>query len=101
MATMRFGKRARRVGLVVGLIGVVAVVNAPSSSAVHDDGVFELDRNVKDDAGTGEDWQNVCPVGTPAGAPGLTCLGNTTAVATSFDVDGVNASIFTTGGSKD
>jgi hypothetical protein len=78
---------------------------APRAFGVHDDGVFELDRNAIDQAAPGEDWNKVCPASTPAGiAPG--CLGGTTADASKFIVDAVNAAgkdttLYTGGSTKD
>jgi hypothetical protein len=67
---------------------VAAWVGLQTLQAVHHLGVFELDRNVADDAAVGEDWANVY-------------AGTSTAAATSFVTDAVNGSIFTQGGSKD
>src|SRR6266446_9065777 len=64
--------------------------------------VFQLDRNAQTSVpagAAGEDWDHVCPASTPPGA--VSCLGGTTALASTFDTDGANASIFTGGGSKD
>ncbi|HET9287996.1 MAG TPA: hypothetical protein VFO26_10585 [Gaiella sp.] len=75
------------------------------AGAVHDDGVFELDRNAVDGPSPGEDWNKVCPAGTPVGvAPG--CLGGTTAGVSRFVTDAVNAAgkdttLFTGGATKD
>ncbi|MBI2777058.1 MAG: Ig-like domain repeat protein [Chloroflexi bacterium] len=81
--------------LVGGVLGVYA-----TALAVHDTGVFELDRNALNDSGAGEDWNLVCPTSTPVGiAPG--CLGGTTATVSSFITDPDGATIFTGGGSKD
>jgi hypothetical protein len=69
--------------IVAGWLGLQIV------QAVHDDGIFELDRNTADDAGTaGEDWENVI-------------AGTSSAGAVSVVHDAANASIYTTGGSKD
>lgn len=71
--------------------------------AVHDTGLFQLDRNaqtsVQSAIPAADDWDKVCPATTPPGA--VSCIGGISAQATSFDTDGVNASIFTGGGSKD
>ena len=71
--------------------------------AVHDVGVFQLDRNaqtsVQSTVPATDDWDKVCPAGTPPGA--VSCIGGISAQATTFDTDGVDASIFTGGGSKD
>src|SRR4029077_10699415 len=69
------------------------------------EGIFQLDRNAQSavqPAGqvpAPDDWDKVCPVSTPPGA--VSCLGGITAQASTFDTDGVNASTFTGGGSKD
>jgi hypothetical protein len=100
-------KRRRRL-LVVPLLvtAVFAIFWITGAQAVHDDGVFELDRNAIDDAAVaGEDWNKVCPASTPAGiAPG--CLGGTTAANSAFVTDAVNAAgkdttLFTGGATKD
>jgi hypothetical protein len=58
----------------------------PSARSVHDDGVFELDRNATDAGGTpGADWNNL------GGAD----------VTTGIISDGIGPTIFTGGGSKD
>jgi hypothetical protein len=67
------------------LLSTVIVTNA---FAVHDDGLFELDRNATSEATPGEDWDVVF-------------AGTDTASASSFVVDGVGPTIFTGGGSKD
>jgi hypothetical protein len=68
------------------LLSTVIVTNA---FAVHDDGLFELDRNATSDpAVAGEDWDVVF-------------AGTDTAAASSFVADGVGPTIFTGGGSKD
>src|SRR5687767_11993382 len=100
------GSRRRR-RFMVGpflLIAACALLFAAGAQAVHDDGLFELDRNAVDDglAGNagGEDWNLVCPASTPVGtAPG--CLGGTAAAVSSFVTDPDGATIFTQGGSKD
>jgi len=69
------------------------------AQAVHDDGVFELDRNaIADPAVPGEDWNLVCPSNTPVGtAPG--CLGGSTAQTKAFVTD--DNRIYTGGSTKD
>ena len=60
--------------------------------------VFELEGNIADDPALAQDdWATVnCPnTGTPPGS------GGSSAVHTGVQVDGINQSIFTTGGSKD
>jgi hypothetical protein len=78
----------------------------PSALAVHDDGIFQLDRNAVttdpgDPATEGEDWDLICPDGHEDGA--AECLGGTTADTSRFvdDFPPANATIFTGGGSKD
>ena len=88
------------VGMMAGAMGTVL--------AVHDTGVFQMDGNaqtsVQSDPTAAEDWDLICK------ANPTTCTfrgtytppsGTTTATASSHIADGVNASIFTTGGSKD
>jgi hypothetical protein len=97
------GRRRRRFLLVPMLVAVaLAVVYVTGAQAVHDVGVFQLDRNAQTSVpagAAGEDWDMVCPASTPPGA--ASCIGGTTAVASTFDTDGANATIFTGGGSKD
>jgi hypothetical protein len=78
----------------------------PSALAVHDDGIFQLDRNAVtsdpgDPATEGEDWDLVCPDDHADGA--AECLGGTTADTHAFidDFPPANSTIFTGGGSKD
>jgi hypothetical protein len=74
--------------LAVALAVVTGWLGFQIVQAVHDDGIFELDRNTANGPAAGEDWANVV-------------AGTSTANATSFVVDAVNGTIFTTGGSKD
>src|SRR5687768_11896831 len=71
--------------------------------AVHDVGLFQLDRNAQTSVQSAvpatDDWDKVCPATTPPGA--VSCIGGISAQATTFDIDGVDATIFTGGGSKD
>lgn len=100
------GSRRRR-RFMIGpflLIAACALMFTAGAQAVHDDGLFELDRNAVDDgfvgASGGEDWNLVCPTTTPVGtAPG--CLGGTAAAVSRFVTDAPNSTIFTQGGSKD
>ena len=87
-------------------IALFAVVVAVPALAVHDDGIFQLDRNAVttdpgDPATEGEDWDLVCPNDHVDGA--AECLGGTTADTSPFidDFPPANATIFTGGGSKD
>ena len=82
------------------LIAVLALLFTAGAQAVHDDGLFELDRNAVNEAAPGEDWNLVCPTTTPVGtAPG--CLGGTSAPVSRFVTDPDGGTIFTQGGSKD
>jgi hypothetical protein len=74
------------------------------AQAVHDDGVFQLDRNAYTAADGGvkpaaHDWDQVCPAATPAGIGG--CLGSPGTTVSSFTTDPDGATILTTGGAKD
>ena len=62
--TLRMSKpRARRKwGALVVSVAVLLTALGGAALAVHDDGVFELDRNAVDDTGGadgGEDWENI------------------------------------------
>jgi hypothetical protein len=101
----RGGRRRRRFlflllpALAAAALGLLYVTGA---QAVHDVGVFQLDRNAQTSVpsgAAGEDWDMVCPPSTPPGA--ASCIGGTNAVASTFDTDAANATIFTGGGSKD
>jgi hypothetical protein len=87
--------------LVTAITLTIAVVMP--AYAVHDAGLFQLDRNaqtsVQSTPNAAEDWDLVCPAGTPQGA--VACLGGSTAQAKAFTTDGIDATIFTGGGSKD
>jgi hypothetical protein len=90
MTLRRSQPRARRRWAVL-FISIVMLTTAFGGAvlAVHDDNVFELDRNALDGAGGGEDWQNI--------DEGTDTAGSSTGIV----VDPTNATIFTTGGSKD
>ena len=83
-------KRRRR--FMVGpllLIAACALMFTAGAQAVHDDGLFELDRNAVDDPATaGEDWDKVF-------------AGTSTAAVSRFIHEADNQTIFTGGGSKD
>src|SRR5206468_3846805 len=70
---------------------VLAVYAAVPALAVHDTGVFELDKNAVQDTPPAEDWQNVCDEANPPS----TCLNNSTASAHTFETDMAGQSIFT------
>ncbi|HEX5858080.1 MAG TPA: hypothetical protein VFY91_08225, partial [Microbacterium sp.] len=76
---------------------------ANPASAVHDDGLFELDGNAVDNgtvgAFGGDDW-DVIWANREDECSDLSDTANTIA-ACSFARDNVGGSIFTTGGSKD
>jgi len=99
----RGGRRRRRFLILPALVATaLALLYVTGAQAVHDVGVFQLDRNAQTSVpsgAAGEDWDKVCPTSTPPGA--VSCIDGTTAVASTFDTDGANASIFTGGGSKD
>ena len=99
---LRVGSKTRgRSGLLVPmlLVACVALFWIAGAQAVHDDGFFELDGNAVNGLAVGDDWQNICPTSTPPGD--AACTGGSAAQASLFTTDGVDASIFTTGGSKD
>jgi hypothetical protein len=101
--------RSRRLRSAIGLafsLVLIAMFVIPSALAVHDDNIFQLDRNAVtsdpgDPATVGEDWDLVCPNGHADGA--AQCLGGTTADTSKFvdDFPPANSTIFTGGGSKD
>ena len=41
------------------VLALLSAFGAGTAFAVHDDGVFELDRNALDDAAAGDDWENI------------------------------------------
>ena len=100
-----FSHRSRhRLALALFTAISLTVAIVVPADAVHDVGLFQLDRNaqtsVQSSPAAADDWDKVCPpLTTPPGA--VPCIGGITAQATTFDIDGVNASIFTGGGSKD
>jgi prealbumin domain-containing protein len=89
--TLRMTKpRARRKwGVLLTSVVLLMTVAGGAAFAVHDDGVFELDRNVANDAAAGEDWADIYAGTDTAGSD------------TGIVIDPPNATIFTTGGSKD
>ncbi len=98
------GRRWRGLILVESVtLALVAALVVPAL-AVHDDALFELDRNAVNTGVAGEDWNQVCPDNAADGA--ATCIGGTTADASSWKLDAVNASgkdttLFTGGATKD
>src|SRR5262245_11808432 len=107
--------RRRRGFVLVSMLAAVSValfITASSFSSVHDVGVFQLDGNAQQSVApagiAGDDWDNIC---TPLGGG---CIGDgpqaSHRTASTFDpdltgtlppVESQNATIFTTGGSKD
>lgn len=79
--------RLIRFALACGLAGAAMVVTQ-TVMAVHDKGVFELDRNAINGGAAGQDWDDVF-------------AGTDTADASVFVHDGEGPTIFTQGGSKD
>ena len=110
MTLFRSNPRAKqRWAVLAALVVAFTLVGIAVTLAVHDDGLFELDRNavsVADDgppfgSNDGEDWDMVCPDTHADGA--AQCIGGTTADTARFvdDFPPANATIFTGGGSKD
>src|SRR5262245_4965193 len=99
----------KRRGLVLVPLLVAAALSLlviTGAQAVHDTGAFQLDGNAQtSDLGTppsngADDWDRVCH--QVQGSDCSTSSNTTGATATSFTNDGAqNATIFTTGGSKD
>ncbi|HUQ78348.1 MAG TPA: SpaA isopeptide-forming pilin-related protein [Patescibacteria group bacterium] len=95
----------RKWGPILAVLAVLVLVG--TALAVHNDGYFELDGNATsaaDDgapfgANDGEDWDKVCPAGTPAGAASAGCLGGSTATAKFWTAD--DNRIYTGGSTKD
>ncbi|HET6950642.1 MAG TPA: prealbumin-like fold domain-containing protein [Acidimicrobiales bacterium] len=73
----------------VAVAGMVGASLALPASAVHDEGLFELDANVLDQAAAGDDWSNIF-AGTDSAF-----------TDTGIVADPAPQSIFTGGGSKD
>src|SRR5262245_744624 len=94
-------RRSVAAGFAVILASALTIaINAQPAFAVHDTGAFELDGNATNGASAGDDWDNVCHQVT-----GTDCsTSNNTAGAIAVDwvaEPNPNATIFTTGGSKD
>jgi len=73
----------------LAIVALLSSIGVGTAFAVHDDGVFELDRNALDDADPGDDWENVDDGDDSADA------------TTGILFDGRGPTIFTGGGSKD
>lgn len=84
-------RKGRRTRLAAGLAvaGMVGALLALPASAVHDEGLFELDANVHDQAAAGDDWSNIF-AGTDSAF-----------TDTGIVADPSPQTIFTGGGSKD
>jgi len=89
MKLSNFWKKGRWLSA-AALMGAVVVAAVTPALAVHDLGLFELDKNAVNDATAGDDWANVL-LGNGGGS-----LKNTGVI-----VDPANTTIFTGGGSKD
>jgi hypothetical protein len=83
------------------MTALAAIFLVAGAQAVHDTGAFELDGNATNNpAVLGDDWDNVCH--QVLGTDCSTSNNTDGAIAVSWKNDGpLNASIFTTGGSKD
>lgn len=97
------GRRRRRFLLgPILLVSLAALFLVAGAQAVHDTGAFELEGNAVTDHGAGppDDWDRVCH--EVLGTDCSTTADTSGATAVSWQNDGAqNASIFTTGGSKD
>src|SRR5438128_1849768 len=117
--------RRKRTGVMLAILAVFAgVVGGGTASAVHDTGVFQLDRNAQtSDPGpaglvaASHDWDQVCRDATATSATPLCNTpdpGSAGAASVSFSPDahcpvapqcttanGNDASVYTGGGSKD
>src|SRR3954452_15328506 len=101
-------RRMQRTGTVaVSVLALAAIYTVPAN-AVHDSNTMQMDGDAQTSLPSNptapEDWDLICRENQS------TCTfkdnysvpaGTTTATASSHVADGVNASIFTTGGSKD
>jgi len=103
----RTGSPKRRRFLLGSMLStaLLALFLTAGAQAVHDTGIFQLDRNAltSDDAGAvpaAHDWDQICKQAT-GGAQCASAPGSAGTTVVSFDTDAVNASIFTGGGSKD
>src|SRR5215510_2987582 len=100
------GNRLRRWRSLVAVLASMAAVLALSifgagpAFAVHDTGAFELDGNAVNGPAPGDDWDNVCHQVTGSDCSTTSNTNGATAVDWVSEPN-VNASIFTSGGSKD
>jgi hypothetical protein len=85
-------RRRLRAVVALALAGVVAAI-AGTALAVHDEGLFELDANVQDEAAVGDDWSNIFDDTADDADP--------KPLRTVFKTEAANETIFTGGGSKD
>jgi hypothetical protein len=100
MATRILGPTGRRwLGYMLGPILLAVVLFVAGAQAVHDDGVFELDKNAVATSTNpnDDDWNQVFAVANSTD-PDCSTLG---AVECAFVNDPQDATIFTGGGSKD
>ena len=92
-------RRALAAGAAV-CFAVAMIFAANPASAVHDDGIFELEGNAIDaPAVAGDDWSTIY-ANRADDCAALAATANTVE-ACSFTTDAPNGTIFTTGGSKD
>src|SRR5215510_15923578 len=98
------GRRRRRRWLagiaVAGTVAATLALGPVAAQAVHDTGVFELDGNAVNGPAPGDDWDNVCHQVTGSDCSTTSNTNGATAVDWVSEPN-VNASIFTSGGSKD
>jgi hypothetical protein len=101
-------RRRRFLAVPLTLAALLALFWIAGAQAVHDTGVFQLDGNaqtsVQSNPPAAEDWDLICKdnPSTCTFATGVTPPdGTTTSTVSAHEADGVGASIFTGGGSKD
>src|SRR5262249_47005538 len=85
---------------VVSSTAAVIALSVVPAFAVHDTGAFELDGNAVNGPAPGDDWDNVCHQVTGSDCSTTSNTNGATAVDWVSEPN-VNASIFTSGGSKD
>jgi hypothetical protein len=106
-------RRRRFLAVPLTLAALLALFWIAGAQAVHDTGVFQLDGNAQTSVQSSppalEDWDLICKAHAAPITP-TTCTfaagvtppaGTTTSTASAHVADGVGASIFTGGGSKD